>query len=112
MRAIVWPEGANFGNGIDVENYAPNIIHLLQPKTSKPTHEDCHITQEAITARFELIEALAEIDTTTEEYYLNDREPGDAELRAALRRTTLAQKAVPVMAAAALRGKEIGRAHV
>jgi len=105
MRAIIWPDGSNNGNGVDIENCVPDVVHLLQPETLKPIHEDCSITQDTIKARFELIEALAEVDAATEEYYLNDKELSSTELRRALRRATLAQKAVPVMAAAALKGK-------
>ncbi|OEU20558.1 P-loop containing nucleoside triphosphate hydrolase protein [Fragilariopsis cylindrus CCMP1102] len=78
MRAIIWPD--TNGIGVDVENYA-------------------------IKARFEFIEALAEVDAAVEECYLNDQEPSNEYLRSALRRATLAQKAVPVMAGAALSGK-------
>jgi elongation factor G len=105
MRAIVWPES---GRDIDnVENCVPSIVNLLKPETHEPVHDDCQVTHEALKARFEFVEALAEVDAKTEEYYLNDEEPSNAELRAALRRATLDQKAVPVMAAAALKGKGI-----
>jgi len=105
MRAIVWPDRSNQGNRIDVESCAPTVVHLMQGNASEPTHEDCKVTQEAINARFGFVEALAEVDAITEEQYLNDQEPSNFDLRAALRRATLAQKAVPVMAAAALKGK-------
>ncbi|KAL3918908.1 MAG: hypothetical protein SGILL_004020 [Bacillariaceae sp.] len=106
MRAIVWPESS--ARGIDnVENCIPNIVNLLQTETHEAIHQDCQVTQEALKARYELVEALAEVDAKTEEYYLNDEEPSNAEVRAALRRATLEQKAVPVMAAAALKGKGI-----
>ena len=104
MSAIVWPDSAR--GGIDsVENCVPSVVNLLQPGTHEPIHDDCQVTQEALKARFEFVEALAEVDPKTEEYYLNDEEPSNAELRAALRRATLEQKAVPVMAGAALKGK-------
>mmetsp|Transcript_27748 Transcript_27748/g.58337 ORF Transcript_27748/g.58337 Transcript_27748/m.58337 type:complete len:685 (-) Transcript_27748:2119-4173(-) len=102
MRAIIWPDD---NVGIDVENCAPAVVHLLQPGTLNPAHEDCQVTREAINYRFQFVEALAEVDATTEEQYLNEEEPSNAELRAALRRATIARKAVPVMAGAALKGK-------
>lgn len=106
MRAVLWPEMKQ--GGVDnVENCVPSVINLLQPETHEPIHNNCSVTEQAIKARFEFIEALAEVDTATEEYYLNDKEPSNAELRAALRRATLSQKAVPVMAAAAVKGKGI-----
>jgi elongation factor G len=103
MRAIVWPEKS----GADVNSLVPTVINLLQPETHEPLYPDCQVTQDALNARFELIEAVAEVDGTIEEYYLNDVEPSNAELRAALRRATLAHKAVPVMAGAALKGKGV-----
>jgi elongation factor G len=106
MRAILWPETKQ--GGVDnVENCIPSVVNLLQPETHEPIHSNCAVTDQAIKARFEFIEALAEVDAATEEFYLNDNEPSNAELRAGLRRATLSQKAVPVMAAAAVRGKGI-----
>mmetsp|Transcript_15326 Transcript_15326/g.35519 ORF Transcript_15326/g.35519 Transcript_15326/m.35519 type:complete len:748 (+) Transcript_15326:179-2422(+) len=105
MRAIVWPETSNEGNIMNVENCTPKVLHLMKPDASGPTQKDCKITKQAIDARSAVVEALAEVDTITEEQYLNDQEPSNDDLRAALRRATLAQKAVPVMAAAALKGK-------
>ncbi|KAG7351916.1 translation elongation factor G [Nitzschia inconspicua] len=106
MRAILWPEMTR-GNADNVENCVPRIVNLLQPDTRQPIHKDCAVTQEALKARYEFVEALAEVDAATEEYYLQEQEPSNAELRAALRRATLAQKAVPVMAGAALKGKGV-----
>jgi elongation factor G len=106
MRAILWPETNRVGAD-NVENCVPRIVNLLQPETHEPIHSDCAVTKEALKARYEFVEALAEVDVTTEEYYLNEQEPSNAELRAALRRATLSQRAVPVMAAAALKGKGV-----
>ena len=105
MRAIIWPE--NIQSTANVENCVPMVINLLEPTTQEPSQQDCEVTQQALAARYDFIEALAEVDLATEERYLNDEEPGNAELRAALRRATLAHQAVPVMAAAALRGKGV-----
>lgn len=107
MRAILWPEGNSRSGADSVENCVPRIVNLLQPETRDPLHPECAVTQEALKARYEFVEALAEVDAATEEYYLNEQEPSNAELRAALRRATLSQRAVPVMAAAALKGKGI-----
>jgi elongation factor G len=105
MRAILWPDN---NQGVsNVENTVPSIVNLVKPESHEPLYPDCQVTQQALAARFEFIEALAEVDPTTEEYYLNDEEPSNAELRAALRRATLAHKAMPVMAAAALKGKGV-----
>ena len=111
MHAIVWPES---GNVADVEHCIPRITVLAaQPP-------DCPIALAARAARRELLESLAECDEAMEEYYLasasgggdddaddDDDEPSPAEVRAALRRITLEQKGVPVLASAALRGKGV-----
>jgi elongation factor G len=98
MRAIVWPEAQNVS---DVETCIPRITNLAVDD------EDCPITSEAVAARRELLEAMAECDEQMEEYYLAEEVPGPAELRAALRRVTLSQRGIPVMASAALRGKGV-----
>jgi elongation factor G len=106
MRAVIWPERDQ--RLVDnVDNCVPSIVNLLQPLTHEPIHEDCQVTELALEARDAFREALAEIDPTIEEYYLQDEEPSNAEMRAALRRVTLSRQAVPVLAAAALKGKGI-----
>lgn len=109
MRAVVWPDniGATTSDLANVERCEPKIINLLQPTTHEPIYPDCQVTEKALQARSNFVEALAEVDPDTEEYYLNDEEPSNAELRAALRRATLSHKAVPVMAGAALKGKGV-----
>ena len=104
MRAIVWPINASVS---DVENCVPDVISLVQPGTKDLVDPDCPITQEALVARSALIEKIANVDEKIEEYYLNEEQPSNAELRLALRRATLAQVALPVMAGAALRGKGV-----
>lgn len=104
MRAILWPSTSTGAQ--NVENCVPTVIPLLNEQ-KQPLCDTCPVTQDALMARFELIEALAEVDPTTEEYYLNDKEPTNAELRAGLRRATLSHKALPVMAGSAVKGKGI-----
>jgi elongation factor G len=103
MRAIVWPDLPS----ADVESCVPEVIPLLQFGTHEPFDADCRVTQEALTARTEFLEAMAECDERMEEFYLSEEEPSNVEIRAALRRATLSQRALPVMASAALRGKGI-----
>lgn len=105
MRAIVWPD--HVGNVSNVEECVPQVLPLLKTGTRQPIDETCQITKEAMDARQEFIEAMAECDERIEEFYLNEQQPSNAELRAALRRATLAQKALPVMASAALRGRGV-----
>jgi len=104
MRAIVWPDGIN---PADVEACIPQTFSLLQAGTHEPLHPNCQVTEEALAARCELLEAMAECDEQIEECYLTEKEPSNAELRAALRRVTLSQRGIPVMASAALRGKGV-----
>jgi len=105
MRAIVWPNAA--GNIAHVEHCVPDIIPLVQPGSREPLDPNCSLTKEAIEARSEFIEAMAECDERIEEYYLNEQEPSNAELRYALRRAVLSQRALPVMASAALKGRGV-----
>lgn len=105
MRAIIWPE--NHTTVANVEDCVPSVYSLVTSEVHEALYPDCQVTQQAMKARSELIEALAEVDPPMEEYYLNDEEPSNAELRTALRRATLSHKAVPVMAGAALKGKGV-----
>jgi len=103
MRAIVYPETSTF----TVEDNIPKVVALIDPETHKPFHNDCQVTREALAARADLIASLADVDEAIEEYYLLEEEPSNAEIRSALRRATLDRKALPVMAAAALKGQGI-----
>jgi elongation factor G len=105
MRAIIWPD--NIAGVADVENCVPSVVNLLRPESHEPLHAGCQVTQEATKARVILIEDLANVDPIIEEYYLNEEEISNAELRLALRRATLAHVAVPVLAGAALKGKGV-----
>ncbi|MHB8763509.1 MAG: elongation factor G [Deferrisomatales bacterium] len=62
---------------------------------------------EATRARHQMLEALAEADEQILEGFVAGRELGEAELRAALRRATLALRAVPVLCGTAFRNKGI-----
>jgi len=105
MRAIIWPD--HTAGAADVENCIPNVVNLLKPESHDSLRPDCQVTQVALKARTNLIEDLANVDPAIEEFYLNDEDISNAELRLALRRATMAHKAVPVMAGAALKGKGI-----
>lgn len=105
MRAIVWPDVGPTAANID--SCVPSVINLLKPDSQVPVHPNCAVTEDVLRARVDLVEALAEVDARIEEIYLNEDTPTNAELRKALRRATLAHKAMPVMAAAALKGKGI-----
>jgi elongation factor G len=104
MRAILWHDSDSVAN---VESCIPDVIPLLQPVTRAPIDPDCSVTEEAINARASLIEQLADCDEQIEDLFLSEQEPNNVELRLALRRATLAHKVLPVMTAAALRGKGV-----
>jgi elongation factor G len=107
MRAIIWPELPAGNVASIVENCVPTIISLMEPGTQTPLDPDCPVTKEALAARANFLGALAECDEEIEEYFLNEQEPSNAQLRIALRRATLSHRAMPVMASAALRGKGV-----
>jgi elongation factor G len=65
-----------------------------------------HADETAI-ARAEMIEALAEADDQIMEAFVGGREPSADELRAGLRRATLALRAVPVLLGAAFKNKGV-----
>ena len=104
MRAVLWPDSASVE---DVETCAPQVISLVEPGSHVPLDPDCAVTEKAIEARLELLEQLADVDEEIEDLFLNEQEPSNADLRLALRRATLARKALPVMTGAALRGKGV-----
>jgi elongation factor G len=62
---------------------------------------------EAETARDELLQALADVDDQIMAHYLEGKYVGPAEVRAALRRATIANRAVPVLVGAAFRNKGV-----
>jgi elongation factor G len=61
----------------------------------------------AATARAAMIEALADVDDEVASLFLEGTEPSEAALRAALRRATVAGKAVPVLVGAAFKNKGV-----
>jgi len=62
---------------------------------------------EAEMARDELLQALADVDDQIMAHYLEGKYVGPAEVRAALRRATIANRAVPVLVGAAFRNKGV-----
>ncbi|CAJ1946841.1 unnamed protein product [Cylindrotheca closterium] len=103
MRALVWPDRKEGS----IDKSAPTVINLLQGESIGRDAEDCQVTEMAVASRSKLIESLAEMDVEMEELFLNDETPSNAQVRASLRRATLAHKVLPVLAAAALKGKGI-----
>jgi len=98
MRAIIWP---------DIPSNKLHIVEHCIPKVINLNNADCPIYDVALQARHNLIEQLANIDPAMEECFLLEESPSNAEMRNAIRRVTLERKAVPVLAAAALKAKGI-----
>ena len=63
--------------------------------------------EEASDARSELIEHLANADDILGDFFLDERTPETADIRAAIRRATIAQNFTPVMLGTALKNKGI-----
>jgi elongation factor G len=61
----------------------------------------------ALAARAEMIEAVAELDDETMAAFLDGREPSADALRQALRRATVAGRAIPVLVGAAFKNKGV-----
>jgi elongation factor G len=88
MKGIVWDE----------HSLGTDFREISVPQAQK---------EEAEQHRTRLIEALAELDDGIMEKYVNGETLHESELKAALRRATLAMKAVPVLCGAALRNQGI-----
>jgi elongation factor G len=65
------------------------------------------LAEAAATARAAMIEALADVDDEVASLFLEGAEPSEAVLRAALRRATVAGRAVPVLMGAAFKNKGV-----
>jgi len=108
MRAVLWPDVSSTNGAVsNVEDCAPQIVPLLKAGTHEPVDGGCPVTRQALAARYELLEALAEVDEEIEGYYLNEQEPTNADLRVGLRRATISHRMLPVLISAALRGKGV-----
>src|SRR6185369_4727317 len=65
------------------------------------------LLDEAKTARHDMIEAIAEVDSAMEEKFLMEQEPNVDELRAGIRRACIALKATPVFMGSAYKNKGV-----
>ena len=88
LKGIVWDE----------HSLGAEFREITVPKELK---------EEASTYRGKLIESLAELDDSLMEKYLGGEEIAELEIKAALRKATIAMKAVPVLCGAALRNQGI-----
>jgi elongation factor G len=84
-------------------------IYNIEDKGAEPDIADipADLQEAATAAREKMIEALADADDQIAEKYLSGEEVGEDELRAALRRETIALKLVPVVAGSAFKNKGV-----
>ena len=93
MRALVWPEDTKKGEDYNIEEI---------PADLKDQADEYHHM---------LLETIADADDTFAEQFLEENYTV-ADIHAAIRRATLADKVTPVLTGSAFKNKEIGRAHV
>jgi elongation factor G len=102
---------------IGAEDKHVGVVDLVRMKafvfTGEETDEPemseipAHLADDARAAREHLVEAVADADDVIAEKFLEGGEIPEAELRAALRKATIACKLVPVLAGTALRNKGV-----
>ncbi|MEW6128612.1 MAG: elongation factor G [Acidobacteriota bacterium] len=108
--AIQYPIGA--------EDKFEGIVDLITLQASVYSKEDkgaapdiveipADIKDEVMASRDKLIEALADVDDQIAEKYLSGEEVSEDEIRAALRRETIALKLTPVVAGTAFKNKGV-----
>ena len=104
MRIIIWPENPSSHDVAVVENCLPTVIPLWTDD-HELIYPDCPITRDAIAARSDLVAAIAEVDEIIEAMFLGEQEPSTTDLRQAIRKATVRDRILPVMASAAVQGK-------
>src|SRR5205085_10206344 len=85
------------------------LIYNLEDKGAPPEVVDvpADIKDEVMMARDQMIEGIADVDDQIAEKYLGGEEVSEDEIRAALRRETIALKLVPVVAGTAFKNKGV-----
>ena len=89
MKALVWDEGSPRGEDF-------NVVAI-----------PAHLEEAAARGRATLVDTLSTFDDAITEKFLNDEEITSSDLRAALRRATIANQAVPVLCGAAFKNKAV-----
>ncbi len=87
MKALIWEEGMG-------EKWSEEEI-------------PSHLVEAAEAARHELVDVLSNFDDTVMEKYVGEEEITGDDLRAALRRVTIASQAVPVLCGSAFKNKGV-----
>ena len=99
----------NFKGLIDLMNNNAVIYLDDLGKDQQVVDIPAEMAAEAEQARAEMVEAIAETDDELTLLYLEGEEIGTDELKAALRRATIANKLVPVLCGSALKNKGVQR---
>ena len=89
MNALVWDESSPRGE-------AYTVVEI-----------PAHLQEEAALSRANLVDTISTFDDRITEKFLNDEEITASDLRAALRRATIANQAVPVLCGAAFKNKGV-----
>ena len=89
MKALVWPEDTQKGEAYDIVDIPADL------------------QDQADEYRAMLLETIAEADDDMMEKYLEGVEPTEAELHAAIRRATLADKLTPILTGSAFKNKGV-----
>ena len=103
---------------VGVEDAFRGVVDLVEMKTVLWNDEelgakydvvaiDGKLLQQAKAARDKMIEAIGEVDDAVMARFVDGKEPTAAELRAGLRRATIALKAVPVICGSAFKNKGV-----
>jgi elongation factor G len=103
---------------VGVEDAFRGVVDLIEMKTVLWRDEelgakfdvyaiDGHLLADARAARDRMIEAIAEVDDAVMGKFVAGQEPSADELRAGLRRATVAMKAVPVICGSAFKNKGV-----
>ncbi len=103
---VQFPDGSAEAFAGIVDLVSERHLTFVSPSLGKEVAEAPipeHLREETAARRAAMIEALAEADDVLAERWLGEEPIGREDLQAALRRATLARKAVPVLCGAALR---------
>ncbi len=92
MKALVWPKAT------DEKDLGATYDEVEIPD---------HMADQAAEYRAELLEAVAGVDEEAMESYLENEDLTEAELKAALRRTTIANELVPILCGTAFKNKGV-----
>ena len=93
-----------FRGSVDLVRMKSVVFDPATPSRAPELGEiPAELAEAAKAARHELLEGVAEADEQLMEHYVHDREPTEEELRAAIRRGTIAHGLVPVLCGASFR---------